>query len=167
MGQITSTTYTFKTKIKLATLVEKIIKKEGLEDITRSEFKNEGFVLKYCHRGFIYDHGRTSTLKKFQTIFRVLEDDTVSISTEYAFLLSFSDFNDALKINDIWKDFFKELDGVESSSKEDPIIVDVDSDSFTERADKLLKAKELLDKGAISEFEYEKLKNKFIEESLK
>lgn len=162
MGSITATTYTFKKIMKFPQIVEKVLKYDKLVQISRSEFKDKGFVLKFCHSDFIYDSGRSKTYKKFQTVFRMLDENTISISTEYAFLLSLSDFNDAIKINDIWKDFFSKLD-----SNEETIIDAEFKDSFNENANKLLKAKELLDKGAIDQFEYDKLKDKFMEESLK
>jgi hypothetical protein len=72
------------------------------------------------------------------------------------------------KMND---NLAKTLEFNGNRNHDEPIDVDFKEvkkeDSFVSEADKLLKAKELYDKGAISFDEYEQLKRKFMEEALK
>lgn len=173
MGQVLTKVIKFNSEVRdFNALMEKVGKLPDMFDIRRKEYleKNK-YVINFAYRGMVAENTglfRTTSFARFQIIFTLVEPKILQMATEYGFIGSASRMADADKINDIIE---KYLNG---NTKDDVIDADfkeakreAKEDPFIASADKLLKAKELYEKGAISFDEYESLKDKFMSDALK
>ena len=172
MGQVLTLVVKFDYKIDFPMLMNRVLAKDGIFDVRRKEYLSpDKFILNYAYKNMIAENTglfRTTSFARFQTVFTKIADDQIQIATEYGFIGSASTMSNADKMNDILMACLKhEI----RDRKDEPIDVDFKdvkaSDDFNLKADKLLKSKELYDKGAISYDEYEQLKKKFMEDALK
>ena len=170
MGQILTKVIKLNSEVKdFNALMEKVVIMPDIFDVRRKEYleKNK-FVLNYAYKGMVVENTglfRTTSFARFQTIFILVEPTVLQIQTEYGFIGSASSMAHADKMNDL-------IEAYLTSSKADTIDAEFtevknEKSDFVSNADKLLKAKELYDKGAISFDEYDALKKKFMEDALK
>ena len=172
MGQVLTRVVKINGKAEFTKLMDRISAKDNIFDIRRKEYlSKDKFVLNYATKDMVAENTglfRTTSFARFQTVFTLLNDNEIQIATEYGFIGSASTMPMADKMND---NLAKTLEFNGTKNHDEPIDVDFKEvkkeDSFVSEADKLLKAKELYDKGAISFDEYEQLKRKFMEEALK
>ena len=172
MGQVLTRVVKINGKAEFTKLMDRISAKDNIFDIRRKEYlSKDKFVLNYASKDMVAENTglfRTTSFARFQTVFTLLNDNEIQIATEYGFIGSASTMPMADKMND---NLAKTLEFNGTKNHDQPIDVDFKEvkkeDSFVSEADKLLKAKELYDKGAISFDEYEQLKRKFMEEALK
>lgn len=172
MGQILTLVVKFDNKIDFPKLMNSLLDKDSIFDIRRKEFiSRDKFILNYANKDMIIENTglfRTTSFARFQTVFTKIDDNQIQLATEYGFIGSASTMAHADKMNDELALYLK---GNIQDKKDDSIDVDFkevrNEDTFVSQADKLLKAKELYDKGAISYDDYELLKKKFMEDALK
>jgi hypothetical protein len=169
MGQVLTKTIKFEGKINFVKLMDKVVNMPNVFDIRRKAYlaKNK-FVLNFAYKDMVVENTglfRTTSFARFQTVFNQVEPNLVQLATEYGFIGSASNMALADKMNDIIAKYLNESRS-NVVDAEDNDVPTPDSD-FISSADNLLKAKELYDRGAISSDEYERLKNKFMEDALR
>lgn len=170
MGQVLTKTIKFDSKVNFIELMDKVCRMPDVFDIRRKEYlEKDKYVLNFAYKDMVVENTgifRTTSFARFQTVFTLVEPNLVQIATEYGFIGSASNMELADKMNDIIAHYLLSdtRTTVVDAEFSDARTPDYD---FNSSADKLLKAKELYDKGAISFDEYEKLKNKFMEEALR
>ena len=172
MGQILTKQIQLNEKFSFKQLMDKVQKMDGVFDIRRCEYiENNKFLINFAYKDMVVENTglfRTTSFARFQIIFTQVDERTIQLAKEYGFIGSASTMPMADKMND---NLAKTLEFNGTRNHDEPIDVDFKEvkkeDSFVSEADKLLKAKELYDKGAISFDEYEQLKRKFMEEALK
>ena len=170
MGQVLTKLIHFNEPVKFSETVMKIQNIPDVFDIRRKSFidKNK-YVINFAYKKMVVENTglfHTTSFARFQMVFTCIEPTVIQLATEYGFIGSASTMLDAEKMNKIVEDYLKDniYDDVVDAEFKD---IKEEKDDFISSADKLLKAKELYDKGAITSYEYEELKNKFMKDALK
>lgn len=171
MGQILTKQIQLNVKNSFKQLMDKVQKMDGVFDIRRCEYiENNKFLINFAYKDMVVENTglfRTTSFARFQIIFTQVDERTIQLATEYGFIGSASDLNHATKMNHIIEEYLTKDDSNVVDAEFSDAPVETEACDFISSADKLLKAKELYDKGAISFDEYDQIKQKFMREALK